>query len=285
MSKAKSSQKFQDWFTQQWVILWGKKIESDNESWLLGPYGKPNVSGEDFISILAEDLNLKINRNVSNHGLISSIEDLSLDPSSLAKLSKEIIHFYENTGCYRFKIDVNWNPIFRVFGRLVSKLFSSRINQLNIPTMNFKDSAELTSEIISLNEPDSNQTVYTFWLRKIKNSGAVVYSGIYTITKIPTGESCVKAIFPLPNGNATVILKPTVSNKGELILNSSGRKFGDAGFYFLLHDSEDQNWSQYLRSFRDQLTVFKKGDQLYAEQKLTLWHFPVVRFKYELILK
>lgn len=47
-------QKIQDWFTQQWVILWGVKIAPEEFPWLIGPFGYLSGIGENFIIQLAE---------------------------------------------------------------------------------------------------------------------------------------------------------------------------------------------------------------------------------------
>lgn len=169
-----------------------------------------------------------------------------------------------------------------VFGILVNKLFSHRINQLNIPTKNIKNAEPITNEIITLSHPLSTEVKYTFWLRTIESTGQVVYSGVYGTNTLPSGVACIKAVFPLPNGNATVLLRPTVGDNGELILESSGKRFGDAGFYFLLKDSKGEYWSQFIRSFKDRLVV--KGDNgcLSAEQVLTLWGVKVLQFNYKM---
>lgn len=231
-------QKFQDWFSQKWVVLWGQKIEPNENTWLLGPFGKVNGIGEDFIYQLAEKEHLIIERNLKNRGLLRSIDQLHLSEKDLNKLSVKIIDFYENTSNYNLKFSVQWSSFFKFFGILVNKLFSTRINQLNIPTSNINDSESLTSEIIELIDPKTTETKYTIWLRKFYSSDKIIYSGIYGTCKLPSGMTCIRAIFPLPNGNATVIMKPSVGENNELILDSSGKKFGDAGFYFLLHDSK-----------------------------------------------
>jgi hypothetical protein len=170
-----------------------------------------------------------------------------------------------------------------VFGYLVNRLFSQRINQLNIPTENISDSENLISEIIELISKENKEVKYTIWLRKFQTTGIVIYSGIYTTCTIPAGLTCIKAIFPLPKGNATVILKPSIGDKNELILDSSGVKFGDAGFYFLLNDSEGNNWSQYIKSFTDSLIVKEEYQHLTAMQTLKLWNLKVANFDYNLI--
>ena len=285
MGLAYPIQKFQDWCTQQWVILWGKKIEPQHHSWLMGPFGDLNGIGERFINELVEKENLAIERDSVSRGLIPSIAAFDLAPDDLSRLSNQVVSFYENTSHYNLQFGLQWNPIFKVFGTLVNTLFSSRINQLNIPTENIAAKESLTSEIIALRNPNTNEVVYTIWLRKFKSSGKVIYSGIYGTCKLPSGETCLKATFPLPKGNATVIMSIGVGADGELILNSSGKKFGDAGFYFLLQDRKGAYWSQYIRSFRDRLTVCQKEDGLIAKQVLTLWNQTVVRFNYNIRMK
>lgn len=280
MNWAKSMQVFQDWFTQQWVIFRGKKISKDDYSWLLGPFGNVNGIGEDFIYQLAAEENLIVDRSPSPKGLISSFELLNLSKEEKEKLSPKVVDFYERTSQYALHLDANWNPFFIPFGWLVNRLFSNRINQLNIPLKNNKETGNLKSELITLVCSETQALKYTFWLRKNAFDNKVMYSGIYTICKIESGKSCVKAIFPLPQGNATVIMEPKVTTNGGLSLNSSGQKLGDAGFYFLLKDSKENYWAQFIQSFRDELVIEEVDNHLLAKQNLTLYNFRVLTLNY-----
>jgi hypothetical protein len=282
MNLAHGMQKFQDWFTQQWVILWGRKINPNEFIWLIGPFGEINGIGEDFIFQLALKENLLVIRNTTSKGLLQSISNLNLTEIDIKNLSLKVIDFYEKTADYDLKLNVNWNPFFKVFGYLVNRLFSKRINQLNIPIENIKESESILSEIIQLFSNENHELKYTIWLRKFKSTGKVIYSGIYTTCTLPSSKTCIKAIFPLPKGNATVILKPSVGYKNELILDSSGVKFGDAGFYFLLNDTKGNYWSQYIKSFTDKLIVIEESDNLVARQTLKLWNIKVANFEYRM---
>ena len=282
MGIAPLKQNFQDWITQQWVILFGKKIIPNENQWLLGPFGETNGIGLKFISQLAKKEQLIIDKKQVNKGLLHSINQLSLSEKELNKLSKNVIDFYENTSNYDFDLKVKWNPIFKVFGVLLKLLFSNRIEQLNIPMSNNKESTTLKSEIIHLVNQKTKEVKRTIWLRTFKKSKQVVYSGIYEICTIPNGQNCIKAIFPLPNGSATVILNPIVGEKGELILNSSGIKIGDSGFYFLLRDSKGDLWTKFIRSFKDKLVVSSEDEKITAVQTLTLWNLRVLQFKYNI---
>lgn len=282
MNLADTMQKFQDWFTQQWVIICGRKINPSENTWLFGTFGEVNGIGEKFIHQLAEKEDLTIIRKSNSKGLLDSISSLNLSENEIKKLPKNVIDFYEKTSEYKLQLNVKWNPIFKIFGYVVNRLFSQRINQLNIPTNNIQSSENLISEIIELVAKNTNEIKYTIWLRKFQSTGKVIYSGIYTTCLLPSGITCVKAIFPLPKGNATVILKPSVGEKNELILDSSGNKFGDAGFYFLLNDSKGNCWSKYIKSFTDKLIVSDENEKLKAKQTLKLWRLKVARFEYEM---
>lgn len=282
MNLADTMQKFQDWFTQQWIIICGRKINPSENTWLFGTFGEVNGIGEKFIHQLAEKEDLTIIRKSNSKGLLDSISSLNLSENEIKKLPKNVIDFYEKTSEYKLQLNVKWNPIFKIFGYVVNRLFSQRINQLNIPTNNIQSSENLISEIIELVAKNTNEVKYTIWLRKFQSTGKVIYSGIYTTCLLPSGITCVKAIFPLPKGNATVILKPSVGEKNELILDSSGNKFGDAGFYFLLNDSKGNCWSKYIKSFTDKLIVSDENEKLKAKQTLKLWRLKVARFEYEM---
>ncbi|MDQ7918065.1 hypothetical protein RBU60_10795 [Mesonia sp. MT50] len=282
MSLAYSKQNFKDWFTQQWVILWGKKINPKNVPWLMGPFGMLGSIADDFVIQLAKAEGLTIKRNTISQGLISPITQLNLSESEITRLSEKMIDFYENTSDYHLNLSVKWNPLFKGFGILVKKLFSRRIHQLNIPTKNSTHAEAITSEIITLLDPRTNEIKYTIWFRTFESTGEVVYSGVYSTCTLASGKTCVKAVFPLPKGNATVIMSPTVGANGELVLNASGEKFGDPGFYFLLQDSKGNFWTQYISSFRDQLKVYSNKESILAEQTLSLWNQHVLRFKYQI---
>tara|TARA_R110002049_G_scaffold118436_2_gene272369 strand:- start:788 stop:1261 length:474 start_codon:yes stop_codon:yes gene_type:complete len=147
---------------------------------------------------------------------------------------------------------------------------------------NSKNAKGMNSDIIQLIDKKTKKVKRTIWLRTFKETKQVVYSGVYETCTIPNGTTCIKAMFPLPNGNATVILQPSVGNNGELILKSAGRKIGDSGFYFLLKDKNGILWTNYIKSFKDNLTVSFNDGKIKANQKLTFYGLKVLNFEYEI---
>jgi hypothetical protein len=282
MGIAIEKQSLQDWITQQWVILFGQKIDKSEQKWILGPFGELNGIGIKFIKQLAEKEHLTIDNQKNGKGLLQSIDQLNLSEIELDALSQNVIDFYQNTADYELKLKVKWNPLFQIFGILLRVIFSKRIEQLNVPIRSIKNSEGLTSEIIHLKDLKTNEIKRTIWLRAFKATGQVVYSGVYETCTMPSGKTCIKAIFPLPNGNATVILTPRVGNNGELILESAGNRCGDSGFYFLLKDSKGQLWTKYIKSFKDRLVVRNENENVTATQTLTLWNLRVLQFEYKI---
>lgn len=285
MHLAHRKQHWQDWATQQWNIACGRKFDPKKEIWLAGPYGQLGGIGEKVLQQLADSERLLIQNTSENSGLLPNFQELELPAAALAKLHPSIVDFYQNTASYALQLKVKWNPFFRFFGKLVHVLFSRRIEQLSLPLTNSAIVEPISSELIQLVEPESGKLRYTFWLRKFSSSEQVLYSGCYSTCKLPDGQTCVKAVFPLPMGNATVIMRPSVGENGELILRSAGKKMGDAGFYFLLQDAKAQHWAHFIACFRDELTVKVVQNQLVAFQQLTLWGFTVVEFEYRIAKK
>ncbi|PIE49996.1 MAG: hypothetical protein CSA38_05325 [Flavobacteriales bacterium] len=281
MNFASFKQNVQDWFTQQWVILSGKKINSKDFQWLLAPFGNTNEIGQKFIHQLQQDENLETCKSTQSKGLISSIDELNLSSTQRHQLSKNVIDFYENTSDYELHLTTKWNPFFKAFGYLLKLFFSNRIEQLNIP-LDSEGTKEITSEIIQLRDMNTQQLKRTIWLRAFKATKQIVYSGIYETCTLPSGITCIKAVFPLPNGNATVILEPSIGNNGALILTSAGKKIGDSGFYFLLKDKKGNLWTKYIKSFKDTLMVYSENGKIKAHQTLTFYGFKVVNFEYEM---
>ena len=60
----------------------------------------------------------------------------------------------------------------------------------------------------------------------------MIYTGYYMVARPPLRDQpAVKVVFPMPRGNATVILRPRLDANGVFELSSAGDAFGDVGFY------------------------------------------------------
>jgi hypothetical protein len=138
--------------------------------------------------------------------------------------------------------------VFRFFGAGLAVAFSRRLQQLNVPLSSLDTGRGITSEVIKLCDAATGKTVQTAWVRELIGTRNVLYAGSYTVCRLPGRPGpCIKVVFPLPNGNAIVIMKPRAHSDGSLSVTSSGRAFGDPGFYFVVHGGEDRIWSAISR--------------------------------------
>lgn len=277
------SQRFQDWLSQRWVMWRGRQINPDEYPWLMGPFGNVDVIGDHYIEQLAAKENLTVERPEQNAGLLSSFEEVEAAGALNTPIRPEVVSFYTDTTSHHMEVWSQWSTMFRPFGWLLHRLYSRRLQQLNMPLQPLDTSRGMRSEIIRLVDPATSAIKYTIWLRILKSTGQVIYSGVYGTSTTPSGDACVKVIFPLPRGNATVLLRAQTDESGNLSLISSGERFGCPGFYFLLVDSKGRHWAQYVRSFRERIDVY--GDDegtLRADHTLTLWKRRVLALHYRI---
>ncbi len=198
--------------------------------WLAGPLGGDYIGDRPYEECAAQE-GLELERNASRGGLVpdfSALAGPSFDPVAVAP---EVRAFYEHTAAHRMDVwSRTYFPSNIALWLLVSAI-SRRVNQLNFPLHAIEAAKGMLSEIVLLRRPDGSIR-YTGWFRRLAESGHVVYTGFYMTETIPGWDSpCVKVVFPMPEGNATVILRPKALEDGSLELSSVGDGFGGAGFY------------------------------------------------------
>ena len=177
-----------------------------------------------------------------------------------------------------------WSGLFKPFGFLVASLFSRRLEQLNLPLSSLDTSWGMSSEVVQVTDQVSGQLIANAWIRTLIKTGRIIYVGSYSLATPPGASGpCVKTVFPLPNGNAIVILRPHALPDGSLVLTSEGRRFGDPGFYLTVHRPNGRVTARYLRSFRERIHVFgAEPGVVRADHTMSLWGFQCLHLHYRL---
>jgi hypothetical protein len=141
----------------------------------------------------------------------------------------------------------------------------------------------ITSEVLELRSPEG-ELVRTAWVREIAVTGNTLYAGSYSVCSVPGHPSpCIRVVFPLPNGNAHVILKPQSHRDGSLTVSSRGKRFGDPGFYFFVQSAPAQGWARYVATLKEDIHVFAgAGDDPRANHTLELWGKRFLRLHYRM---
>jgi hypothetical protein len=199
-------------------------------------------------------------------------------------VSKGVRHFYEHTAAYELDAWSEWCGAFKPFGWLLAVLFSRRLQQLNVPLSGLDTSRGLSNAVWHLVEPNTHETRYVVWVRHLVGSGMTVYAGSYGPSHVPGWPGpCLKVAFPLPNGNALVIMKPVVHEDGSLSLVSSGHRFGDPGFYFTVCHGNGRLSVRYVPTMRETIRVYESGrHEVRADHTLTIWGLVFLRLHYRL---
>jgi hypothetical protein len=84
-------------------------------------------------------------------------------------------------------------------------------------------------------------------------------------------------------GNAVWLAGP-VGNTiaiGRATVTSSGRSFGDPGFYFTVH-RRGRVWARYVRTMQESIRVFVDGADVRADHVMWLWGATFLRLHYRL---
>ena len=269
-----------DWATQVWVRLTGEKINPVLHLWLNGPIGKPTGIGSDFFHQLAEEQHLSVEQG---RGLIEDFDQLRSERCRPEAVSPLVRDFYEHTECYEIEAWSEWCGGFKPFGWVLANLFSRRLQQLNVPLSNLDTSKGMTSCVINLIDPSTRKIHYTAWVRQLLSNRNVLYAGSYSLCTLPgVSGVCVKVVFPLPNGNAIVIMYPESFPDGSLSVTSSGLRFGEPGFYFTV-STDAGFWVRYVRAMRESIRVYPSdAASVRADHVLRIWGITFLRLHYKL---
>ncbi|MFM9904541.1 MAG: hypothetical protein ACKVQJ_08230 [Pyrinomonadaceae bacterium] len=273
-----------DWVTQKWVQLTGSKVSLDTHDWLSGPIAETTGIGTDYFERLGLKENLELRKGQYDVGLINNFSSLESDDFSVDKIDPSVRDFYEQTSNYDLDVWAEWSSVFKPFGRLLAYIFSRRLQQLNVPLSSLETSHGMTSEVIQVVEPNSGVVRYTAWLRHLVETGNVLYAGCYSVCRVPGFDGvCVKVVFPLPNGSAIVLMKPTIGHDGSLTISSSGKRFGDPGFYFVVHDTKRGVSARYVRAMRESIHIYSAENTVVrADHVLNLFGFTFLRLHYRM---
>ena len=265
--------------TQAWVRATGRSVGLDEHPWLDGPVGSPKLIADEWLSREAQRLCGELHEG---GGLLESVGLLAGDSFDPSRLSPAIIEFYERTTEWRLDAWSQWSPLALPAGWLLSTLFARRLQQLALPLRPLDVAQGMESRVVALKSADGRQ-LGAAWLRRLRSTGQVVYSGWYGSTQLPgTNAPSIRVVFPLPNGSVTVFLRPSVDDAGALVLTSPISVFGDDGAYLIVRTSEGIAAVRRV-PLAEQFRVYIDDEgTLRTDHTLSLWSARVLRFHYRL---
>lgn len=273
-----------------WVIygliwLFGRTKKLSDNAWLAGPIGDTVIGDAPYRAVAAAE-GLTVERMPQDGGLVPSFTALAGGEFEPARTHPLIRDFYEHTT--EFAMDVWAKTYFpsNIALWLLVATISRQVNQLNFPLSPLDTAHGMTSEIIMLRRPDGSVR-YTGWFRTLALQRRVLYTGFYMTEHVP-GEAgpCVKVVFPMPNGNATVVLRPVVADDGSFILDSSGSRFGGAGFYRVQARGPDRVRVWHIKTLKERFHVYvDPAGVLRCNHSVRFLGMPVLALHYKIFRK
>lgn len=264
------------------IRIFGRVVRVEDVPWLVGPMGGDYIGDSPYEECAARE-GLVVERNATKGGLIPRFDRLLRDGFDPAAVRPEIRRFYEQTAEYRMDV---WAETFfpaSIGLWLLVTTISRAVNQLNFPLRMLDTAKGLDSEIVLLRKPDG-EARYAGWYRRLLDTGRTIYTGFYMTTKVPVGgDACIKTVFPMPNGNATVILRPFVDADGSFELRSWGQAFGDAGFYRVLTAGEGRLRVWRIRTLKEHFRVYVDAKGIVrCDHRVRFLGLPVLHLHYRI---
>jgi hypothetical protein len=270
------------WFIYALIWMFGRTHRRADLEWLMGPMGGPIIGDAPYTDVAASE-GLTVERAAQAGGLVPSFELLRSATFDPDKAHPQVRDFYEHTA--QFTMDV-WSQTYfpsNIGLYLLVKTISRQVNQLNFPLSPLDTAHGMVSEIITMRRPDGSVR-YTGWFRTLAQQQTVLYTGFYMTEHAPNlGVPCVKVVFPMPRGNATVVLRPELRADGSLILDSSGRAFGDAGFYRVRERDGARVRVWQIRTLKEHFHVYvDDAGVLRCDHAVRFLGMPVLKLHYKI---
>jgi len=262
----------------------GRRTSIEEAPWLDGPVGDPTGIGVSFFERWAERRGLGVVSDGGRRGLVPDFDALAGPDFDPAAVHPDVRRFYEETSDYELEAWSEWCGAFRPFGWLLARMFSRRLQQLNVPLSPLDTAAGTTSDVLHLVDGESGDHVMAAWVRVLRRTADVLYAGSYSVARVPGHDNpCVRVVFPLPNGNANVFLRPIADPDGALTVLSRGRRYGEPGFYFTVRRPGGRMWARYVRTMQESIRVYPAGeDEVRADHVMWLWGLVFLRLHYRL---
>jgi hypothetical protein len=264
------------------IRVFGRTVQPSTVPWLHGPFGSDYIGDKPYEEC-ARNENLTIERDASEGGLVPNFDSLASDLFDVSRVHPSVRHFYEHTARYRMDVWAEAPFPANIGLFLLVTTISRKVNQLNFPLRMLETAKGMASEIVLLRDP-LGSVRYAGWYRRLLDTGRAIYTGFYLVGRTAKDDRpVVKVVFPMPRGNATVLLRPQLNASGDFELTSDGRAFGDVGFYRLDHEPNGQLRVWHVRSLKEYFRLYlDAAGTLRCDHRVRFLGLPVLQLHYRI---
>ncbi|WP_307816422.1 hypothetical protein [Nocardioides limicola] len=260
----------------------GRPIDvSGPQDWLRAPVSAGVTVADGWLAAEAELAGGRVVEGEDGAGLLPDLAVLDGPGFAAADVHPRIRAFYEHSSDWRMEVWAGWSPVFWLGGEVVSRLFGKRVQQLALP-MRPLDVAHGMDSRVSVIHDAAGRQVAAGWIRTLRSTGEVVFSGCYSARRLPGSDrASVHVAFPLESGNVQVYLRPDHGPDRSLLLRSPRGRFGQDGAYVVVEDGGRTYAARVPVHETFHVYVDEEGI-LRADHHLRIWNATAVRLHYRL---
>ncbi len=262
----------------------GRPVDLGEHPWLDAPVHTAGPVGDGWLDAAAQRVRGAVVRGDDTAGLLPDLAALDGAGFAASSLHPLVREFYEHTAAWRMDAWSQWSPLAAPGGSLVAWAFGRRVQQLAIPVRPLDVSRGIDSRVLPVLDGAGDQ-VWAGWLRRLRATGDVLFSGAYRSTVLPRHDApCVHVAFPLEQGNVQVFLAPSVREDGALVLDSGPGAFGAPGAYVLVLDDAGRSHAARV-PVHERFVVFVDDEGvLRTDHHLRLGRLRALRLHYRMTL-
>jgi hypothetical protein len=268
-------------FRDAQVSLLAEQVPAEDLPFVVPREARSNYVGTGYVRELAESLGGRYVADVSDVGIVASLDELAGPDFDPGAVDPRVREFYEHTTRFRLDIVPRWRAWVRPGYLLYRTLVARPLGQANVP-MNQRDAQrEIRSRIDTISSPGEDIVAVRGWIRSFADTDEPIYVGIYT-TYRHGGRGYVSVGFPVPHGSFTATLLPLARPGGGLVLTSRS-SLDQPGHYLAYIDPDTRDLTALaVRGFAEQLDVYVEDGELRAEHAFWVFGMPFLVLDYRL---
>jgi hypothetical protein len=270
-------------FRDPQVSLLAERVKPADVPFVVPLASQTRYVGTDYVRSLAEVLGGTYAPDVTDIGIVASLDELagpSFDPAGVDPLVRE---FYQHTTRFALDIVPEWRLWVRPGYLLYRTLLARPLGQANVPMSQREAQRGVRSRIDTVSGVDGTVSVRG-WIRSRADTGEPIYVGIYT-TYRHQGRGYVSVGFPLPQASFTATLAPRARPGGGLVLDSRS-DLDQPGHYLTYIDAATgELTTAAVRGFAERLDVYVEAGELRAEHAFWVFGLPFLVLHYRISRK
>jgi hypothetical protein len=264
-------------FRDPQVQLLAERVSPDELPFVVPMVAHTRYVGPAYLCDLAEELGGTYQADVSDIGIVSTLDELAgpeFDPAAVDPLVRE---FYEHTTRFRLDIVPQWRLWVRPGYLLYRTVLARPLGQANVPMNQRETLRGIRSRIDTITGEDGDLT--RGWIRSYVDTDEPIYVGIYT-TYRRGGYGYVSVGFPLPQASFTATLAPRPRPDGGLTLTSRSPLDQPGHYLTYVDEHTGELTAAVVHGFAEQLDVYVRDGQLVAEHAFHVFGLPFLVLHY-----